>query len=195
MRLRGRYGGEIFTSVVFAGSVIMAALAFKSAPAAAQDYYLPWFDNDRPRAEPSPYRKRRPRSHPRTVLSDYGRAGLNAADEQSTREAEPAEVLNPQRPLFMVASIADQRVSVYNYNGLVARSPISTGMAGHLTPRGIFTIIGREQFHRSNIYSAAPMPFMQHVHLVGHRHASWGRARAIRPRTAVSGFPPVSPSS
>ena len=163
MRLRGRYGGRIFTSVVFAGSVIMAALGFKSAPAAAQGYYLPWFDDDRPRAEPSPYLKRRPRSHPRTVLSDYGRVGLKAAGEQSTRETEPAETLNPQRPLFMVASIADQRVSVYNYNGLVARSPISTGMAGHLTPRGIFTIIGRERFHRSNIYSAAPMPFMQRV--------------------------------
>ena len=163
MRLRGRHGGKIFTSVVFAGSVIMAALGFKSAPAAAQGYYLPWFDDDRPRAEPSPHWKRRPRSHPRTVLSDYGRVGLKAAGEQSAREAEPAEVLNPQRPLFMVASIADQRVSVYNYNGLVARSPISTGMAGHLTPRGIFTIIGRERFHRSNIYSAAPMPFMQRV--------------------------------
>ena len=163
MRLRGRYGGKIFTSVVFAGSVVMAALGFKSAPAAAQGYYIPWFNDDQPRTEPSPYWKRRQRSHSRTVLSDYGRVGLKAAGEQSAREAEPAEVLNPQRPLFMVASIADQRVSVYNYNGLVARSPISTGMAGHLTPRGIFTIIGRERFHRSNIYSAAPMPFMQRV--------------------------------
>ncbi|MGA9824734.1 MAG: L,D-transpeptidase family protein, partial [Methylocystis sp.] len=63
----------------------------------------------------------------------------------------------------MVASLADQRVSVYNHDGLVASSAISTGMAGHPTPKGIFTIIGRERFHRSNIYSAAPMPFMQRV--------------------------------
>jgi len=63
----------------------------------------------------------------------------------------------------MVASIADQHVSVYNHSGLVARSAISTGIAGHPTPKGIFTIIGRERYHRSNIYSGAPMPFMQRV--------------------------------
>ena len=162
MRLRRRYGGNIVASTVFAVSVVTAAFGFESMPAVAQDY-IPWLNDDQPRTEPSPYWKRSQRSHSRTVLSDYGRVGLKAAGEQSAREAEPAEVLNPQRPLFMVASIADQRVSVYNYNGLVARSPISTGMAGHLTPRGIFTIIGRERFHRSNIYSAAPMPFMQRV--------------------------------
>lgn len=162
MRLRRRHGGKIFTSVVFAASVVMAALGFHAAPAVAQGY-IPWFNDDQPRTERSPYWKRRPRSHSRTALTDYGRLGLKAAVEQSALQAEPAEVLNPERPLFVVASIADQRVSVYNHHGLVARSAISTGMAGHLTPRGIFTIIGRERFHRSNIYSAAPMPFMQRV--------------------------------
>jgi lipoprotein-anchoring transpeptidase ErfK/SrfK len=162
MRLRRRHGGKIFTSVIFAGSVIMAALGFEAAPTAAQ-IYIPWFNDDQPRTEPARKWKRRPRSPSRTVLNDYGRVGLKAVGEQAARQAEPAEVPNPQRPLFVVASIADQRVSVYNHNGLVARSAISTGMAGHLTPRGIFTIIGRERFHRSNIYSAAPMPFMQRV--------------------------------
>jgi len=36
-------------------------------------------------------------------------------------------------------------------------------MLGHPTPTGVFTIIGRERYHRSNIYSAAPMPFMQRI--------------------------------
>src|SRR3977135_2868623 len=36
-------------------------------------------------------------------------------------------------------------------------------MAGHLTPTGIFSIIEKEVFHRSNIYSGAPMPFMQRI--------------------------------
>jgi lipoprotein-anchoring transpeptidase ErfK/SrfK len=67
------------------------------------------------------------------------------------------------RPLFAVVSIADQRVSIYNHHGLVARSVVSTGMAGHRTPTGIFSIIGRERFHRSNLYSGAPMPFMQRI--------------------------------
>ena len=161
MRLRGRYGGKIFTSMIFAVSVVMAALGFEPTPVVAQGY-IPWFNDDQPRTEPARKWKRRPQSPSRTVLNDYGRLGLKAAGEQSAREAKP-EVRNPERPLFVVASIADQRVSVYNHDGLVASSAISTGMAGHPTPKGIFTIIGRERFHRSNIYSAAPMPFMQRV--------------------------------
>jgi hypothetical protein len=36
-------------------------------------------------------------------------------------------------------------------------------MPGHPTPQGVFTILGRERFHRSNLYSGAPMPFMQRI--------------------------------
>jgi lipoprotein-anchoring transpeptidase ErfK/SrfK len=161
MRLRRRYGDKISASAIFTVSVVMAALAFE-ATAVAQGY-IPWFNDYQPRAEPAPGWKRRPRSRSRTVLNNYDHLGLKAVDKQSARQAEPAEVPNPERPLFVVASIADQHVSVYNHYGLVARSAISTGMAGHSTPKGIFTIIGRERYHRSNIYSAAPMPFMQRV--------------------------------
>lgn len=68
-----------------------------------------------------------------------------------------------ERPLFAVVSIADQSVSIYNHQGLVTRSAVSTGMTGHATPKGIYTIIGRERMHASNIYSGAPMPFMQRL--------------------------------
>jgi L,D-transpeptidase catalytic domain len=77
--------------------------------------------------------------------------------------AKRAQIHSVERPLFAVISIADQRVSIYNHQGLVDRSAISTGMAGHPTPKGVFTIIGRERYHRSNLYSAAPMPFMQRI--------------------------------
>ncbi len=78
-------------------------------------------------------------------------------------EQKPATETKPGLPLFGVVSIADQHISIYNHNGLVTRSPVSTGMEGHSTPRGIFTIIGRERYHKSNIYSGAPMPFMQRI--------------------------------
>ncbi|WP_442756676.1 L,D-transpeptidase family protein [Methylocystis sp. JAN1] len=68
-----------------------------------------------------------------------------------------------ERPLFAVVSIADQSVSIYNHHGLVTRSEVSTGMTGHATPKGIYSIIGRERMHASNIYSGAPMPFMQRL--------------------------------
>jgi hypothetical protein len=34
-------------------------------------------------------------------------------------------------------------------------------MAGHATPMGEFNVLEKESWHRSNIYSGAPMPFMQ----------------------------------
>ena len=65
--------------------------------------------------------------------------------------------------MFFVVSLGRQHVSVYSNDGLYARSPISTGMPGHPTPMGIFNILGKERLHHSNIYSGAPMPFMQRI--------------------------------
>ncbi len=36
-------------------------------------------------------------------------------------------------------------------------------MAGHLTPMGAFSVIQKQKLHHSNIYSNAPMPFMQRI--------------------------------
>ena len=46
---------------------------------------------------------------------------------------------------------------------LIARSPVSTGTPGHPTPLGVFSVISKQRWHRSNIYSAAPMPYMQRI--------------------------------
>lgn len=78
-------------------------------------------------------------------------------------EIKQAPVVKKNLPLFAVVSVADQHISIYDHNGLVARSMVSTGIADHPTPKGIFTILGRERFHQSNIYSGAPMPFMQRI--------------------------------
>jgi hypothetical protein len=102
--------------------------------------------------------RRRPRPHPQIAPVTHGRV-----DARSAHEADRPEILDPERPLFAVVSIADQRISIYNHRGLVDSSAISTGMNGHPTPKGLFTIIGRERYHSSNIYSGAPMPFMQRI--------------------------------
>ncbi len=81
---------------------------------------------------------------------------------QANKEAAVPEN-KPTGPLFAILSISNQQISVYNSSGLVTRSKVSTGMPGHRTPTGIFTIIGRERYHSSNIYSGAPMPFMQRI--------------------------------
>ncbi|MBR0735530.1 L,D-transpeptidase family protein [Bradyrhizobium liaoningense] len=69
----------------------------------------------------------------------------------------------PQGPLVIVVSIERQKVTVYDSNGVFAESPVSTGMKGHSTPMGVFSIIQKHKFHHSNIYSGAPMPYMQRI--------------------------------
>lgn len=79
-------------------------------------------------------------------------------------KAQKAEEPGPPKgPLFFVISTNKQHVSVYGPGGLYARSPVSTGRPDHPTPHGIFSIIGKERYHHSNIYSGAPMPYMQRI--------------------------------
>lgn len=65
--------------------------------------------------------------------------------------------------ITMVVSIERQMVHVYAGDELVGMASISTGMAGHGTPTGQFPILQKRQWHRSNIYSNAPMPYMQRL--------------------------------
>ena len=84
------------------------------------------------------------------------------------RESEPkSQFKKPVGPLFAVVSLAEQHVTFYDANGLYARGLVSTGVPGHPTPTGIFTILEKERWHRSNIYSGAPMPFMQRLAWTG----------------------------
>lgn len=95
------------------------------------------------------------------------------ARSRSERHAAPAEKTEPKKKkaeapelpqmAFAVVSLADQRISIYGADGLLTRSVVSTGQAGHRTPTGIFTILEKQRWHESNIYSGAPMPFMQRI--------------------------------
>ncbi|WBL82011.1 L,D-transpeptidase [Bradyrhizobium xenonodulans] len=77
--------------------------------------------------------------------------------------AEKEAGTKPQGPLVIVVSVERQKVTVYDTNGVFAESPVSTGMKGHSTPMGVFSIIQKHKFHHSNIYSGAPMPYMQRI--------------------------------
>ncbi|MCP3469546.1 L,D-transpeptidase family protein [Bradyrhizobium sp. CCGUVB1N3] len=77
--------------------------------------------------------------------------------------AEKETGAKPQGPLVIAISVDRQRVTVYDSNGVFAESPVSTGMKGHPTPMGVFSVIQKHKFHHSNIYSGAPMPFMQRI--------------------------------
>lgn len=70
---------------------------------------------------------------------------------------------NAWDPVSIVVSIPDQKAYVYRGGNLVGASTVSTGSDGHETPVGAFTILQKKVFHRSNLYSAAPMPYMQRL--------------------------------
>jgi hypothetical protein len=78
-------------------------------------------------------------------------------------EQKPKSLEVVKGPLQVIISIADQEISVYDDGKLLARSSVSTGVQGHPTPVGVFSVLGKELWHRSNIYSAAPMPYMQRI--------------------------------
>lgn len=143
---RGRMVSACIFSTIFAISIETKALALEGARTAALGGSSA-FDTERSGAGRSANRH----------------SSLKNSGTKSEPGVKRTEVNNRSLPLFAVVSIADQRVSIYNHDGLVDRSAVSTGMLGHATPKGVFTIIGRERFHRSNIYSNAPMPFMQRI--------------------------------
>src|SRR5215471_2427992 len=144
-RTRGRPSLCALTGLsgLFAGLMVLS----DPTPVAAQN----WFGNG------SAY-PRRMAVHRHSL----GRRARGTDDAGSTQQKKAADN-KPSGPLFAILSLSDQRISVYNSSGLVTRSKVSTGMPGHRTPAGIFTIIGRERYHHSNIYSGAPMPFMQRI--------------------------------
>jgi len=66
-------------------------------------------------------------------------------------------------PLQIFISINQQKLHLYSDGVHVADTSIATGVPGLPTPLGVFSVIQKQVFHRSNIYSGAPMPFMQRI--------------------------------
>ncbi len=93
-----------------------------------------------------------------SVVERYS-AGYTAGHADAEPKTDPLR----SGPLFAVISLADQRISIYGSEGLAARARVSTGMRGHPTPTGVFSIVQKQRWHRSNIYSGAPMPLMQRI--------------------------------
>jgi lipoprotein-anchoring transpeptidase ErfK/SrfK len=110
-----------------------------------------WQDSD-----PGYYYRSEPMAQPRQQKVRRPSAKKDAAPEKQVGA-------KPQGPLIIAVSIQKQKVRIYDSNGFFAESPVSTGMPGHSTPMGVFSVIQKHKFHHSNIYSGAPMPYMQRI--------------------------------
>lgn len=140
------------TLILAAAGTIAAGLLGSVGPAVAQQGFGNFFGYQAP-ARPKRYGVRKPRK------SDTETA--DKADKSEKKKDTKANA--PSGPVYAVISVGDQHVSIYDKSGRIARSRVSTGMAGHRTPTGVFSVIGKERWHRSNIYSGAPMPHMQRI--------------------------------
>jgi lipoprotein-anchoring transpeptidase ErfK/SrfK len=160
-RARFRYSASSVRGALLGSAALVLVAGLTSLPAAAamsgfSPYYYhpePYFDpyetpNPIVRPNPQPDLKAGPKPSPKTTL-----------------KPEPAKDLGavPKGPLQIVVSIADQHVTLYGNGVRVTQSPISTGVPGRPTPTGVFSIIQKDRFHHSNLYSNAPMPFMERI--------------------------------
>ena len=69
----------------------------------------------------------------------------------------------PKGPLQIFISINQQKLHLYSDGVHVADTSVATGVPSLPTPLGVFSVIQKQIFHRSNLYSNAPMPFMQRI--------------------------------
>jgi len=66
-------------------------------------------------------------------------------------------------PLHIIISLDRQQLTLYSNGEPIAHSRVSTGTRSHPTPAGVFSIIQKSRWHRSNIYDDAPMFYMQRI--------------------------------
>lgn len=74
-----------------------------------------------------------------------------------------ADRASPDDPMTLIVSLDKQRIQLFRGADRFSTSRISSGQKGYPTPAGIFNIVQKRKWHRSNIYSDAPMPFMQRL--------------------------------
>ncbi len=94
------------------------------------------------------------------AASRYGRT-QTVSKKRDPAKAPFGEL--PKGPLQMVVSIGGQHVTLYANGQRIEQARVSTGTPGHPTPLGVFSVIEKDRFHRSNLYDSAPMFYMHRL--------------------------------
>jgi hypothetical protein len=119
--------------------VLVCAFAVTASPAHAQGWSQIWEPQPRPRPKPKP----------KAPLPEH-------------LAKEPFGQI-PKGPVQIIISIDQQKLHLYSDGAEVAETLIATGVPAHPTPVGVFSVIEKSILHHSNIYSGAPMPYMQRI--------------------------------
>jgi L,D-transpeptidase catalytic domain len=137
-RIRRGVGASGFGALAVTASLVIAA---SSSPAAAAYWYGGWYGGSH--KHKSAHKTHEPKASEVAGRDPFGNV--------------------PKGPQQIFISINQQKLHVYSNGVHIADTSIATGVAEHPTPLGVFSIIQKQIFHRSNIYSNAPMPFMQRI--------------------------------
>jgi hypothetical protein len=95
---------------------------------------------------------------------------IQSAGARNSRDANRDELGQSRRagpPMLAIVSLSDQRVTIYDAEGKILQSPVSTGSTGYETPAGIYSVVQKKAVHQSNVYEDGNMPFMQRITWTG----------------------------
>jgi lipoprotein-anchoring transpeptidase ErfK/SrfK len=135
-------------------SASVALLAGAATPANALGLFGEYRTAAPPRVESMPQRAVRPATP----------AARAKATVVAKATSEPNELAAKAKgPLQILVSLDKQELTLLSGGEVIARSRVSTGQRGRSTPTGVFSIIQKDRWHRSNLYDDAPMWFMQRI--------------------------------
>src|SRR6202167_2225408 len=92
------------------------------------------------------------------------RTGIRVTNRPAAAPAAKLPFGNiPKGPMQIFISINQQKLHLYSNGEAVAETLVATGVPQHPTPLGAFSIVQKQLLHHSNIYSGAPMPYMERI--------------------------------
>lgn len=135
-------------------------LAGLAAPAEALPFNLQPNVTPRPVAAPQPDVGRQAPLRPARPNVTTASRDKSAAKE---KDGEQDLASKAKGLLSVVISLDKQQLTLYSDGQPIAYSRVSTGTPGHPTPTGVFSVIQKDRWHRSNLYDDAPMYYMQRI--------------------------------
>jgi uncharacterized protein YjbI with pentapeptide repeats/lipoprotein-anchoring transpeptidase ErfK/SrfK len=88
---------------------------------------------------------------------------VRAFDDPTAPAPAVAVAVDVPEPMMLVVSLDAQKLDIYRGLKHISSAKISSGMPGYDTRTGVFSILEKKRRHHSNLYSGAPMPFMQRL--------------------------------
>ena len=152
--------GHVYSNIGFLSAAATAGIALLAVSATPAGAF--WFNNSsQPVAmpgysQPSMVRPARP-APAATAARREKEKEKPAADENADLSAKAKE------PLHIMISIDKQQLTLYSGTHPIAHTRVSTGTPSHPTPTGVFSVIQKDRWHRSNLYGDAPMFYMQRI--------------------------------